>query len=252
MKRIVLVILTFVFIIALSGCIERAEQKTKGLTKEDLKTDDQKSSYVFGVDIARKVSGPNKKFDADAFTQGLKDQLEGKGTLLTQDEMKLVREQGRKDAKKLEKKAKMVKVDDAGIKPDNSIKSDNNIEIGEKFLEENKKKDGVIVTPSGLQYKVITQGKGQKPKAVDKIKVHYAGFLISGEEFDSSYKRGTPSEFRLGQVIVGWQEGLKLMPVGSKYMLYIPSGLAYGSNEKGKIPANSVLIFEVELLEIIK
>ena len=243
MKRIVLIILSFIIIIGLNSCVE---QKKGKITKEDLKTDDQKSSYVFGVDIARKVSGSNKKFDADVFIQGLKDQLEGKGTLLTQDEMKLVREQGRKEAEKLEKKAKMVKVDDAGIKPDNNIK------IGEKFLEENKKKDGVIVTPSGLQYKVITQGTGQKPKAVDNIKVHYAGFLISGEEFDSSYKREKPTEFRLGGVIKGWQEGLKLMPVGSKYMLYIPSNLAYGTNVKGKIPANSTLIFEVELIEIVK
>jgi len=124
---------------------------------------------------------------------------------------------------------------------------------GEAFLDENKKKDGVQVTASGLQYKVIQMGNGEKPTETSTVKVHYKGTLIDGKEFDSSYKRNQPAEFPLNQVIKGWTEGLQLMPVGSKFEFYIPYNLAYG--EEGRepvIPPASVLIFEVELLDIVK
>lgn len=121
----------------------------------------------------------------------------------------------------------------------------------EKFLVENKAKDGVKTTPSGLQFKVITEGIGKKPRSWDTVKVHYRGTLVNGYEFDSSYKRNEPISFPLNQVIAGWTEGLQLMSVGSKYMLYIPSDLAYGSRQVGTdIPPNSTLIFEVELLDV--
>ena len=129
---------------------------------------------------------------------------------------------------------------------------------GEKFLEENKAKEGVVTTESGLQYKVITEGKGQVPTNTDKVKVHYKGTLIDGTEFDSSYSRKDkdgnpqPSTFRANQVIKGWTEALTLMPVGSKWELYIPQELAYGSQDTGTIPPFSTLIFEVELLSIEK
>ncbi len=127
-----------------------------------------------------------------------------------------------------------------------------NREAGEKFLAENKTKEGVQVTPSGLQYKVIKQGKGAVPTATDKVSVHYRGTLIDGTEFDSSYKRNKPTEFAANQVIKGWTEALTMMPVGSKWELYIPQELAYGSRNQGQIKPFSTLIFEVELLDIVK
>ena len=123
---------------------------------------------------------------------------------------------------------------------------------GDKFMEENKAKDGVVTLPSGLQYKVITNGTGEKPTATDRVKVHYHGTLIDGTVFDSSVERGEPTVFGVGQVIKGWTEALELMPVGSKWILYIPYDLAYGGRDAGKIKPFSNLIFEVELLEIEK
>lgn len=124
---------------------------------------------------------------------------------------------------------------------------------GEQFLAENKTKEGVVTTESGLQYKVITMGTGEKPTANSQVKVNYRGTLIDGKEFDSSYARNEPATFRTNQVITGWKEALQLMPVGSKWLLYIPQDLAYGSREAGDvIKPFSTLIFEVELLEIVK
>lgn len=127
-----------------------------------------------------------------------------------------------------------------------------NRKAGEEFLAQNKTKEGVVTLPSGLQYKVLTKGKGALPKATDKVKVNYEGHLIDGTEFDSSYKRNTPITFGVNQVIKGWSEALCLMPVGSKWELYIPQELAYGSRKTGNIPPYSTLIFTVELLEIEK
>lgn len=124
-------------------------------------------------------------------------------------------------------------------------------EAGEQFLAENAKKDGVITTASGLQYKVLTQGTGAKPKTTDSVNVHYRGTFIDGREFDSSYKRNSPISFPLNGVIAGWTEGVQLMPVGSKYEFYIPYQLAYGARGAGgAIPPYAALIFEVELLAI--
>lgn len=127
-----------------------------------------------------------------------------------------------------------------------------NKEAGEKFLAENGKKAGVVTTPSGLQYEVIKAGNGPKPTAMDNVKVHYVGTLLDGKEFDSSVKRGEAATFGVGQVIKGWTEGLQLMPVGSKYKFYIPYNLGYGAQGTPDIPPFSTLVFDVELLEIVK
>ena len=133
------------------------------------------------------------------------------------------------------------------------VKIQPNIDEGEKFLKENAKKSGVKSTSSGLQYEVITEGTGPKPAMSDNVKVHYEGFLLNGKKFDSSRDRGEPTSFPLNQVIRGWTEGVQLMPVGSKYKFYIPYQLAYGEQGAGAdIPGGSTLIFEVELIEIVK
>jgi len=127
-----------------------------------------------------------------------------------------------------------------------------NIDEGEKFLAENKKREGVQETASGLQYEVIKMGTGAKPGPEDVVRVHYTGTLIDSTKFDSSVDRGTPAEFGVNQVIKGWQEGIQLMPVGSRFKLYIPYELGYGENGTGPIPPYSTLIFDVELLDIVK
>jgi FKBP-type peptidyl-prolyl cis-trans isomerase FklB len=130
--------------------------------------------------------------------------------------------------------------------------ADKNKKDGEAFLAENKTKPGITTLPDGLQYKVITEGKGSTPKPGEKVRVHYTGTLIDGTEFDSSYKRGTPAEFESDKVIAGWREALSLMKEGSKWQVFIPSDLAYGESGRPSIPPNSVLIFEMELISIVK
>ncbi|MGD2034452.1 MAG: FKBP-type peptidyl-prolyl cis-trans isomerase [Bacteroidales bacterium] len=131
-------------------------------------------------------------------------------------------------------------------------KGEKNMEESEAFLTDNKEKEGVVETESGLQYKIIQEGTGKSPKATDRVRVHYRGTLLNGDEFDSSYKLGQPAEFQLNRVIPGWTEGLQLMKEGGKYEFYIPSDLAYGARGGGqKIGPNQALVFEVELLEVI-
>lgn len=130
--------------------------------------------------------------------------------------------------------------------------AETNKQARKEFLAENAKRSGVVVLPSGLQYEVLAEGKGRKPKATDKVQCHYHGTLIDGQVFDSSIQRGTPAVFGVNQVIPGWVEALQLMPEGSRWKLYIPSDLAYGEQGAGgSIPANATLIFEVELIKIL-
>lgn len=133
-------------------------------------------------------------------------------------------------------------------------KLDENLKAGQKFLEENKQREGIVETPSGLQYEVLKEGDGEKPEADSKVRVHYHGTLIDGTVFDSSVERGEPAEFKLNQVIRGWREALQLMPVGSKWKIYVPTELGYGRNVRpgSKIEPNAALIFEVELLSILE
>ncbi|MBR5901696.1 FKBP-type peptidyl-prolyl cis-trans isomerase [bacterium] len=192
-------------------------------------------SYVTGYQIGKNFSANGiDELDKNEVLAGINDAKEGKEPRLNEGERKAVMEA--MDAKaqaKAQAKAEAVKTE------------------SKKFLEENAKKEGVKVTESGLQYQVIKEGEGAKPKATDTVKVHYAGTLVDGTEFDSSYKRGEPISFPLNGVIKGWTEGLQLMPVGSKYRFFIPSDLGYGDRGAGSdIPGGAALIFDVELIEI--
>ncbi len=206
---------------------------------EGLKTDSEKLSYMMGMDIGTFLKEVPREIDFEIFVSGIKDVFNGEKTLLTQEEAAQI------------KQAFVQEMQAETILKMNEIKEKNKKD-GEMFLAENKKKKGVITTASGLQYIVLTKGTGLSPKIDDKVKVHYSGTLIDGTEFDSSYKRGEPVPFPLNGVITGWGEALQLMKVGGKNRLFIPSELAYGEQGSGPIGPNSVLIFEVELLEIEK
>ena len=206
----------------------------------ELNTDPQKFGYAIGVDIGKSLKPVKDEVDVNALVAGLKETMDGKEPRLTDE----VREQVKADVtRKLQQKQM----------EERTAKAKTAQEAGEKFLAENAKRDGVKTTDSGLQYEVVTEGTGAQPKSSDKVKVHYKGTLIDGTEFDSSYARGQPVEFPLGNVIPGWTEGLQLMKVGGKSKLYIPSKLAYGERGAGaKIGPNETLIFEVELLNVEK
>ena len=192
-----------------------------------------KISYALGISMASnlKSTGINN-LNLSEFQKGFADIIEGRKPSMEIDEAQMLLGQY---FNKLQQEA------DA-----------RNKEIGEKFLAENKKREGIITTTSGLQYEILTAGNGPKPKATDTVKCHYEGRLIDGTVFDSSIRRGEPATFGVGQVIAGWVEALQLMPVGSKWRLYIPSDLAYGAHGAGDIIGpNAALIFDVEVLQII-
>jgi FKBP-type peptidyl-prolyl cis-trans isomerase len=198
----------------------------------DLNTNDKKVAYGIGTLIASNLKQQGgDSLDIEALTFGVKDIMQNVTPKVEQQEaMAIVQEYMQK---KMEKKSSAAK------------------EIGQKFLEANKTREGVKVTPSGLQYKVITAGNGKSPKAADNVTVHYTGKLIDGTVFDSSVERGEPATFGVGQVIPGWTEALQMMKEGDKWMLFIPSDLAYGERGAGgQIPPHSTLIFEVELLKV--
>ena len=193
-----------------------------------------KFSYAIGLGIGQNLLSMGAKGIAvDDFAQAIKDVLEGNQTAISHTE---AREIVNKYFEELEQKMNAA-----------------NIEAGKKFLEENKKREGVVTLPSGLQYEVITEGNvGRYAKATDQVQCHYEGTLIDGTLFDSSIKRGQPATFGVNQVIPGWVEALQLMPEGAKWKLYIPSDLAYGAQGAGEmIPPHSTLVFEVELQKIL-
>ena len=219
--------------------------------KEMLKSgnDPKKAAYVMGMDIAKQLSMtilPNitKEFTdtpdsivKEKLIQGFSAALESDSTLFTQKDA----EEYFRTKQQLNKEAKQEKLYGA------------NREAGRKFLEENAKKDSVVTLPSGLQYQVLVKGEGEVPQATDRVKVNYEGRLIDGTVFDASARHGgEPAEFTPQQVIAGWTEALTMMPVGSKWRLFIPSDLAYGDRDQGQIKPYSTLIFDVELVEIVK
>ncbi len=200
--------------------------------KTPLKDQKDKSSYAIGLNIGMNFNKQKIAINPDVFVAGVKDGLAGKPQM-TEAEVRETMTNLEKDMESKQKEA-----------------SQKNASDGEKFLAENKKKEGVKTTASGLQYKVIKEGTGPQPKATDTVTVNYRGTLIDGTEFDSSYKRGQPATFPLNAVIKGWTEGLQLMKVGSKYQIFIPASLGYGERGAGAdIGPNSTLIFEVELMD---
>jgi len=196
-----------------------------------------------GYSIGHQIGGDFKKqgieLNPETLLKGIQDAMSGAKSAMSDDAMAKTLTDLRKS---LTEKAQVAQKE-AGAK---------NLTAGKTFLDENAKKPGVVSLPSGLQYLVVTEGKGAKPKATDTVKVHYKGALTDGTEFDSSYQRGEPASFRVDQVIKGWTEGLQLMSEGSKWQLVIPAGLAYGEAGVGPIPPNSTLVFDVELLGIEK
>ncbi|MEL0638836.1 FKBP-type peptidyl-prolyl cis-trans isomerase [Marinomonas sp. TI.3.20] len=208
-------------------------------TATTLKTKEQKLAYSIGSMFGGRMSQDFKDLDLATFYQGFKDSYAGKKGLMTKEEVTQTIQTYQKERMEQEQreKAKLAAADQAK---------------SEAWIKEKASEKGVMSTKDGLLYKVITKGTGAKPKATDTVKVDYEGSLIDGKVFDSSYKRGEAITFPLNQVIPGWTEGLQLMPVGSKYELYIPAKLAYGPGGTGPIPPNAALKFVVELHAIVK
>lgn len=207
------------------------KKTTTSSTSVALKTLEDSASYAIGVSVANFYSQQGlKNLNANIVAKAINDINNNKKPLIDESIGNAVVMKCMNNAQ--------------------SQKAKPNIEAGEAFLTKNKSNPAVKTTPSGLQYEVITQGTGPKPSATDTVVAHYKGTLLNGTEFDNSYKRGEPITIPVNHVIPGWTEALQLMPVGSKYKLYIPYQLAYGPNDNGPIPGGSVLIFEVELLSI--
>jgi len=203
-----------------------------------LKTQKDKTSYAIGMDIGRNLKKQSVELNPEAISQGLWDALTDSKTLMTEQEYLDTMTAFRNEM--TQKQADLMK--EAG---------DRNKKEGDKYLADNKIKEGIVTTASGLQYKIITKGTGASPKLTDTVTVHYKGTLIDGKEFDSSYRRGEPVSFPVNGVIKGWTEALQLMKVGAKWQLFIPSELAYGERGAGRdIGPNSTLIFDVELISI--
>jgi FKBP-type peptidyl-prolyl cis-trans isomerase len=217
--------------VAFSSC---AQQKKK-IEKSDLKTQADSISYAIGTSIggSLKKDALDKIVNFDIMKAAMESTSKGDSAMMDPQTCQMVIQQY--------------------LNAEKGKKGAENLEIGRKFLEENKKKPGVTTTASGLQYEVIKMGTGPKPTADDKVTTHYTGTTINGKVFDSSVQRGQPAQFGVKQVIPGWTEALQLMPVGSKWKLYIPSNIAYGERGAGQdIGTNETLIFEIELISIDK
>ena len=232
-------ILSLTALLALAGCDQMNNQPQEA----DLQTQDQKISYLLGMDNGKNIQTIGIEIDTAAFQQGFNDGL-------TNAEPQLSEEQIAEAIKAFEtvmtdKRDEMQQAEQQA----SQMQGDANLDEGTAFLAENGAKEGVTTTESGLQYKVLVAGSGAVPSVDSTVEVHYAGRLLDGTEFDSSVKRGVPTQFGVTQVIAGWTEALQLMEEGSKWELYIPASLAYGPGGTGPIGPNATLIFEVELLQ---
>ncbi len=221
----------------LSACNQQA---TANDTAVKLDTDTNKASYSIGIQMGSQMARVSDMVNQDAIIMGFKDSIAGNEPQLTMEEMQTAMQTFQKTM--MEKQ-----------QAEQQAAAATNMAEGEKFLTENKTKEGVKTTESGLQYKVITAGTGDSPKATDTVVTHYTGTLINGKVFDSSYKRNSPATFPVNGVIKGWTEALQLMKVGAKWQLFIPADLAYGDRGAGEdIGPGETLIFDIELLEIKK
>jgi FKBP-type peptidyl-prolyl cis-trans isomerase len=219
----------------LISCSKGSEDKDK---KVELNTFTEEISYVMGQDIGSSLQEIKSEINIDALFAGIDDRLNDRESRIDAEKTEALKQEF---TQKLQKEL-VAKAEEAARK---------NLAEGMAFLEENKSKEGVMTTDSGLQYKVLTEGDGPVPAKTDTVKVHYRGTLLDGTEFDSSYKRGTEAVFKVDAVIPGWTEALQLMKVGSKYQLFLPPDLAYGERQVSQeIGPNSTLIFEVELVGI--
>ncbi|TMO48094.1 FKBP-type peptidyl-prolyl cis-trans isomerase [Pseudoalteromonas ruthenica] len=243
MKKTIKLSLVAASVLALTACNQEAAKPEVKEVK--LETEAQQQSYGIGASVGNFLNKDlaDKKelgieLDQELMLRGFKDALAG--------DAKIEEEKIREVLTALDESVRAKQQEQA------KAAAQENLAEGEKYLAENAKKEGIEVTESGLQYEVLEQGDGEKPAETDTVKVHYKGTLLDGTEFDSSYSRNEPTTFPLNRVIPGWTEGLQLMPVGAKYKFTIPSELAYGERDLGKIPANSTLVFEVELLEIVQ
>ena len=231
MKYSLIILVTIFF----SACENNSKQQSSNKKSiSSLDTFKDSTSYALGADLGENLKRQNVEVDYDMFLAGLTDALET-------DVVKLDHQKRRQVMSALQK----------SIRERGKKEGEINLKIAEDFLNENKSKPNVKVTPSGLQYLVMKEGSGASPIKTDRVKVHYVGTLIDGSEFDSSIKRGEPTVFGLNQVIRGWTEGLQLMKIGAKYKFFIHPRMAYGSRDKPGIPANSALIFEVDLIDIV-
>jgi len=213
-----------------------AQDKTPAAVK--LESEAQKISYIFGHNIGSRIKSDGIKVEVDTLMAGIKAALAGQPSQLSEDETNATLQKFQQEMQAEQEKAA-------------AAAGGENAKAGTDFLATNGKREGVTTTASGLQYEILKKAEGPKPSKEDSVKVHYHGTLIDGTVFDSSVDRGEPAEFGVGQVIAGWTEALQLMPVGSKWKLFIPSKLAYGERGAGEdIGPNSTLIFEVELLAI--
>lgn len=222
-----------------TGSKSGTTKKTGTSASQPAPLTDQKSklSYALGMNLGSNLRLQQIDVDPNLLTQGIKDGLVGSKTQMTDEEARATLEQWQTERRQ-QQQQKMQQ------------EAETNKKEGEAFLAANKTKEGVITLPDGLQYKILKQGDGPKPTANDKVVCNYRGTLVNGTEFDSSYKRNEPATFPVTGVIKGWTEALQLMPVGSKWQLFIPSDLAYGPMGRGPIPPNSTLIFEIELLSV--
>jgi FKBP-type peptidyl-prolyl cis-trans isomerase len=203
----------------------------------ELETDAQKLGYIIGMDIGGSLKQQGADLDLDSLLDAIRATYNGEALAMTPEEAATIREQF------IAKRRAEAETERQSLAAANAAE-------GDKFLLENRVKEGVIVTDSGLQYLVVEMGDGAKPSATDSVTVNYRGTLLNGEEFDSSYARNQPVSFQLDQVIPGWTEGVQLMPVGSKFKFFIPPSLAYGPAGGGPIGPNATLVFEVELISI--
>jgi FKBP-type peptidyl-prolyl cis-trans isomerase len=236
MNRIVFILISLVILLPFLS-LATDQNKDSGV---ELKTFADKISYVLGQEVGSGLKNSPTNINLELFMRGLKDSIDDQNSLVDPDEAIQIKQEFTRQYKESQAKIR------AEI-------SEKNQQAESVFMAENKNKEGVVTTESGLQYMVLKKGDGSKPTRSDTVTVHYRGALLDGTEFDSSYERDQPATFQVAGVIAGWTEALQLMNVGSKFRLFIPSKLAYGKRGAGgKIGPNEMLIFDVELLEIKK